>query len=95
MPVSNSVANCTDLADKLFNCLTPKHQAGYYYREGEYDTCGLQMRNMKLCMKAKLLSDEDEAKKVVAKYELFDGSKLENSPTKGLVWSFKDKPGWD
>ena len=65
MPVSNEAADCTAFLDKLFNCLTPKHQSSFYYRTGNYDTCGQMRNNLWVCMHAKVKSDETKARKII------------------------------
>ena len=48
-------------------------------------------------MNAKVMSDEEEARKLIAKsfYKNNLGSDLKNSPTAGVIWDLKETPGWD
>ena len=98
MPVTNEIADCMPLLDALYLCLTPPNQAKHYYRFSEFDDCARQVSDMKLCSKAKMLSNEDEARKLVAGYKFkhMDMREEKNSPTKGAIWEFKQgsEKGW-
>ena len=98
MPVTNEIADCMPLLDALYLCLTPPNQAKHYYRFSEFDDCARQVSDMKLCSKAKMLSNEDEARKLVAGYKFkhMDMREEKNSPTKGVIWEFKQgsEKGW-
>jgi len=98
MPVSNEVADCTSKFDALYLCATPVHQFANLYMWGEYDACGGQLADFKLCMQAKRKSDEAEAREIQRGYVIVEKDMRldEHSPTKGVIWNFK-KPqerGW-
>ncbi|GMI31944.1 hypothetical protein TeGR_g13567 [Tetraparma gracilis] len=99
MPVDNSVADCTSVFDALYNCATPVHQFKNLYLEGEYDSCGGQLADLKLCMRAKSKSDPEEARRIIEGYTTVvekDMRSRENSPTDGKVWRLKrpHERGW-
>ncbi|GMH52314.1 hypothetical protein TrRE_jg2276 [Triparma retinervis] len=100
MPVDNSVADCVHQFDVLYLCATPPHQLSSLYLYGDYDSCAAQRKNFALCLKAKAKSDVKEARKIVRGYEEVKGDrdmrKDENSPTKGVIWEFKEQheKGW-
>jgi len=48
-------------------------------------------------MKAKTTSDPEEAQRLIdgTHYTKNLGSDLKQSPTAGVIWDLKEKPGWD
>jgi len=48
-------------------------------------------------MKAKTTSDPDEAQRILSQtyYKKNLGSDLKQSPTAGVIWDLKERPGWD
>ena len=95
MPVDNSTVNCLPIVDQLFNCLTPRHQSSHFYRKGTYDTCARLRGNLWTCARAKVKSDSSEALKIMEwETKEINGEKMDQRPTKGVIWSFKERGGW-
>ena len=96
MPVSNSVAPLSLHLNALFSCLTPPSQLTFYYLHSSYDPCAIETSNLKECFKAKVKSDEDEARRVMERVKVKDGRDMNGSGTRGKVWRFKNEgeKGW-
>jgi len=74
-------------------CLSVKYQRDQLYRFGKFDDCAAQWKDVKDAMRAKLLNDEDEARRIME--ETYRHKRLTISPTIGVIWELKEKPGWD
>lgn len=61
------------------------------------ESCTAQWNDVKLAFKAKSASDPDKAKEILSTtyYKQHLGSDSKRSPTAGVIWELKDKPGWD
>lgn len=97
MPQSNDTVNLSTFFDEWGRCISSTHQRDSFYRHGYFDSCSDQYQDLKLAMRAKVLSDPKEAEKLIATsfYRRNLGSDLMNSPTRGVIWEVKDNPGWD
>ena len=93
----NDVVNVIHFFDEWTRCIGSSYQKDSLYRHGKFDSCVAQWNDIKLAMKAKTTSNEDEAKQILAQtyYAQNLGSDLTQSPTAGIIWDLKDKPSWD
>lgn len=96
MPQSNDVVNLWTYFDEWTRCCSSTYQRDSLYRFGHFDSCSGPYKDLGKAIRAKVMSDEVEAKKLVATtfYEQNLGSDLKNSPTAGAIWELKSKPGW-
>jgi Protein of unknown function (DUF3128) len=74
-------------------CLTATHQRDQLWRFGKFDDCSLQWKDVRNAAYAKLSNDQQFAEKVIG--ETFYVQRTTTSPTVGVIWELKDKPGWD
>ena len=74
-------------------CLTGKYQRDQLYRFGKFDDCSRQWKDLKNAAYAKLLRDEDAARKIMEK--TYNQQRATISPTAGVIWELKETPGWD
>lgn len=72
-------------------------QIYYYHITNNIESCTEQWKDLKLAMKAKTTSDPDEAQRLLSQtyYKKNLGSDLKQSPTAGVIWDLKERPGWD
>jgi len=68
-----------------------------HYLRTNIESCTEQWKDLKLAMKAKTTSDPDEAQRILSQtyYKKNLGSDLKQSPTAGVIWDLKERPGWD
>eukprot|EP00568_Trieres_chinensis_P010822 CAMPEP_0183311400 /NCGR_PEP_ID=MMETSP0160_2-20130417/36677_1 /TAXON_ID=2839 ORGANISM="Odontella Sinensis, Strain Grunow 1884" /NCGR_SAMPLE_ID=MMETSP0160_2 /ASSEMBLY_ACC=CAM_ASM_000250 /LENGTH=100 /DNA_ID=CAMNT_0025475959 /DNA_START=44 /DNA_END=346 /DNA_ORIENTATION=+ len=97
MPQSNDVVDLTLFFDEWTRCVSSRYQRDSLYRFGKFDSCSAQYRDLKAAIRAKLKTDPDEARRIIESthYSLRLGSDPANSPTAGVIWELKEKPGWD
>ena len=97
MPQSNEVVNLWTFFDEWTRCFSSTFQRDSLYRFGKFDSCSAQFDDLKLAIKAKMMSNEKEASELISTsfYKKNLGSDLKNSPTAGYIWEIKDKPGWE
>ena len=89
--------NTVVLFDEWSRCLGSKYQWDKVYRYGRFDGCEAQWRDLKIAAKAKFMRDPAEVEKLMrtTHYRQHLGSDAKASPTAGVIWELKDKPGWD
>jgi hypothetical protein len=73
-------------------CLTAKYQRDQLYRLGKFDDCGRQWADLKTALRAKLVKDEAEARRILE--GTYHHQRTTVSPTVGVIWELKEKPGW-
>jgi hypothetical protein len=97
MPQNNDVVNLWTFFDEWTRCCSSSYQRDSLYRFGKFDSCTPQYKDLRIAINAKVMKDEEEAKKVIAKthYKQNLGSDPDRSPTAGIIWELKEKPGWD
>ena len=97
MPQSNDVVNLWTYFDEWTRCASSGYQKDSVYRFGKFDSCGPQFQDLKAAIRAKVMKDEEEARQVIDQthYKMNLGSDPKNSPTAGVIWDLKEKPGWD
>ena len=83
--------------DEWSRCLGSNYQRDAMYRFGKFDGCTAQWQDLKTAIRAKTKKDQAEAKKMMASthYVKHLGSDPKTSPTAGVIWELKEKPGWD
>ncbi|KAL7544180.1 hypothetical protein ACHAWF_010224 [Thalassiosira exigua] len=93
----NDVVNVITFLDEWTRCLGSGYQKDSLYRFGKFESCKARWDDVKLALRAKRTSDPDEARKILSEthYKKNLGSDLNNSPTAGVIWELKEKPGWD
>mmetsp|Transcript_25859 Transcript_25859/g.44180 ORF Transcript_25859/g.44180 Transcript_25859/m.44180 type:complete len:102 (+) Transcript_25859:301-606(+) len=93
----NDVVNVITFVDEWTRCIGSGYQKDSLYRHGKFDSCTAQWNDVKTAMKAKRASDPDEARKILetTHYKKNLGSDLKQSPTAGVIWDLKERPGWD
>jgi Protein of unknown function (DUF3128) len=72
-------------------CLTAKYQRDQLYRFGKFDDCSRQWNDLKNAAYAKFC-DESAARKIME--ATYHHKRSTISPTIGVIWEAKDKPGW-
>lgn len=97
MVQSNEIVNLWTFFDEWTRCCSTMNQKHSVYHFGKFDSCSAQFQDLKVALRAKMLKDEQEAKDWIDQthYKLHLGSDLKNSPTAGVIWEMKEKPGWD
>ena len=97
MPQSNEVVNLWLYFDEWSRCISSRYQKDSLYRFGRFDSCSGQYSDLKIAVKAKMMSDEAEASRLesTTRYRKNLGSANDASPTAGAIWELKDPPGWD
>lgn len=97
MPQNNDVVNLWTYFDEWSRCCSSSYQRDSLYRFGNFDSCTMQYKDLRIAIKAKVMKDEEEAKQLIATtfYKQNLGSDLKNSPTAGAIWELKEKPGWE
>jgi Protein of unknown function (DUF3128) len=81
-------------ASEWSKCLTAKYQRDQMYRIGKFDDCSRQWKDVLRAMKAKFMTDTDEATQYLQK-ETYYYKSTTQSPTVGIIWDLKENPGWD
>ena len=74
-------------------CVTAKYQRDALYRFGKFDDCSRQWKDVKNAMRAKLSRDEAYARQIMEETHYHQRTTI--SPTMGVIWEAKEKPGWD
>ena len=98
MPQSNEVVNLWLYVDEWSRCVSSRYQRDSLYRFGRFDACPAQFADIKTAVRAKMMSDEDEARKLETGTHYRQvrlGSNPRTSPTAGHIWDLKDPTGWD
>mmetsp|Transcript_4917 Transcript_4917/g.10565 ORF Transcript_4917/g.10565 Transcript_4917/m.10565 type:complete len:101 (+) Transcript_4917:168-470(+) len=93
----NEVVNVLTFFDEWTRCIGSGYQKDSLYRFGKFDGCTAQWKDVRMAVKAKATSDPDEARRLLAEthYRKNLGSDLSVSPTAGVIWDLKERPGWD
>lgn len=74
-------------------CLTAYHQRDQMYRFGRFDDCSQQWKDVKIAFNAKFFTpDEEDATKKIQTTYYHKSTTI--SPTVGVIWELKEKPGW-
>lgn len=73
-------------------CLTGKYQTDHLYRFGRFDDCGKQWQDLKTSMRAKFTRDEARSRELIQ--GTYHYKRTHVSPTAGVIWEIKEKPGW-
>jgi hypothetical protein len=83
--------------DEWSRCLGSRYQRDSMYRFGRFQGCGAQWNDLKTAIRAKATRDQKEVQEMMAStyYVKHLGSDPEASPTAGVIWDLKEKPGWD
>lgn len=97
MPQPNNVVSLWLYVDEWTRCVGSGYQRDRLYRFGEFDKCTAQWNDIKIALKAKMMQNADEAKELLetTHYKQNLGSDPTKSPTAGVIWELKEKPGWD
>jgi Protein of unknown function (DUF3128) len=90
---SNDVVDCNAFIFEWSKCLTGKYQRDQMYRLGKFDDCGNQWQDVRTSFYIKLfVSNDDDAKKLLQNTYYYKSTTI--SPTIGVIWEAKEKPGW-
>ena len=97
MPQNNDVVNLWTYFDEWTRCCSSGYQRDSLYRFGRFDSCTPQYKDLRIAINAKVMKDEEEARRVIAQtyYSQNLGSDLKQSPTAGIIWDLKENPGWE
>lgn len=87
------IVDLTFFAGEWSKCLSTKYQTDQLYRLGKFDDCSRQWKDVKTAVKAKLSRDEARAKELME--GTFHHQRTNVSPTAGIIWELKEKPGWE
>lgn len=91
--MSNPIeVNFAILLNEWSGCVTAGYQADRYYRWGKFEDCGPKWEDLKVAMRATMVTDQEKARRMLESTRYFR-SKV--SPTIGVIWEAKDPPGWD
>lgn len=93
MSQSSEVVDVASFWDEWTRCVSSRHQRDQYYRFGKFDSCSKQWQDFKTAGRAKMAKTEEEAKEILATTYFHKQSHI--SPTAGVIWELKEKPGWD
>ena len=74
-------------------CLTAKHQRDSLYRLGQFDDCTNQWNDIKIACQAKVFTP-NTADAIQLIQNTYHYKRTTISPTAGVIWTIKDKPGW-
>ncbi|CEG39307.1 Protein of unknown function DUF3128 [Plasmopara halstedii] len=80
---------CRWFLDRSFYCVTPGNQLEHFYRYGQVDECKHTWRNMYLCYRASMMTEEKRQN--FLQDTPLDASK---QPYVTDVWEEKEVPGW-
>jgi Protein of unknown function (DUF3128) len=96
MPQANDVVDMFLFFDEWSRCIGSRYQRDRLYRYGKFEGCSKQWKDVGIAMKAKMCKNREEAEAMVAEthYRRTLGSDPKNSPTAGIIWDLKEKPGW-
>jgi hypothetical protein len=84
-----------DIGNYLYEwskCLSAAHQRDQLYRLGRFDDCSRSWQDLKDATWAKLSRDEAYARTIIANTHYVKSTT--ESPTIGVIWDIKEKPGW-
>ena len=97
MPQPNDVVNIWLFFDEWSRCIGSRYQRDKLYRYGRFDGCGAQWKDLKIAGRAKLQNNKEDAERMLSEthYKQHLGSDLSKSPTAGVIWELKEKPGWE
>jgi hypothetical protein len=97
MPQPNQVVDVWKFLEEWNRCVSSRYQRDSMYRWGAFDDCSNQSKDLRIAARAKLKSDEKEARELVecTYFKTNLGSDSKNSPTAGYIWELKKKPGWE
>lgn len=97
MPQPNDIVDMFLFFDEWSRCVGSGYQRDRLYRYGKFEGCSSQWKDIGIAMKAKLCKTREEAEVllVATHYRNNLGSDPKNSPTAGIIWELKEKPGWD
>lgn len=84
--------NLMTFVDEWSRCISTVNQLGVYYRQGKFDDCSMEWDDINMALSAKFARNPDEARKILAETSL--AKRTIESPTVGVIWKLKDKPGW-
>lgn len=87
------VVDIMTFVDEWSRCISTINQMGVYYRQGSFDDCSKEWQDVKTAVHAKLQGDADIARKILT--ETSYSKRSTESPTVGIIWKLKEKPGWD
>eukprot|EP00537_Pseudo-nitzschia_pungens_P015616 CAMPEP_0172411360 /NCGR_PEP_ID=MMETSP1061-20121228/77357_1 /TAXON_ID=37318 /ORGANISM="Pseudo-nitzschia pungens, Strain cf. pungens" /LENGTH=145 /DNA_ID=CAMNT_0013147569 /DNA_START=75 /DNA_END=512 /DNA_ORIENTATION=+ len=99
---SDDEANHQDTAVKLglywdewSRCIGSSYQGDSLYRHGKLDSCGKQWGDLKLAAEARLTQwrDPERAEKLLQSTYYYKRTTI--SPTAGVIWELKERPGWN
>lgn len=79
--------SCIDCLNGMFHCYGAWHQFDRYYKDGKFDDCERQKKELVMCVKLKAGSADD--KKKLLRELLKDGK----SPTEGVIWEPRKQGG--
>jgi hypothetical protein len=96
MPQSNDVVDMFLFFDEWSRCIGSRYQKDQLYRYGRFTGCSNQWKDFRIAMRAKVAKTPEEAEALVQTtyYRNNLGSDLSKSPTAGVIWDLKEKPGW-
>jgi hypothetical protein len=96
MPQDNNVVDMFLFFDEWSRCIGSRYQRDRLYRYGKFEGCSKQWKDLQIAMKAKISKSRGDAEALIAQthYRKSVGSDLKNSPTDGIIWDLKEKPGW-
>lgn len=97
MPQSNDAVNMFLFFDEWSRCIGSRYQRDRLYRFGKFEGCKNQWKDLRIAMKAKMCKTREEAETLLqtTHYRQHLGSDLSKSPTAGVIWELKEKPGWE
>ena len=73
-------------------CLSAKYQRDQLYRFAKFDDCSRQWKDLKNALRAKVSRDETYARTIMQ--DTHYHHRTTESPTVGVIWELKSKPGW-
>eukprot|EP00545_Synedropsis_sp_CCMP1620_P002247 CAMPEP_0119006894 /NCGR_PEP_ID=MMETSP1176-20130426/2622_1 /TAXON_ID=265551 /ORGANISM="Synedropsis recta cf, Strain CCMP1620" /LENGTH=96 /DNA_ID=CAMNT_0006958923 /DNA_START=35 /DNA_END=322 /DNA_ORIENTATION=- len=96
MAQSNEGVDMFLFFDEWSRCIGSKYQKDRLYRYGKFEGCSNQWKDIRIAMNAKIGKTPAEAEALLQTtyYRKTVGSDLSNSPTAGVIWELKEKPGW-
>mmetsp|Transcript_36230 Transcript_36230/g.51259 ORF Transcript_36230/g.51259 Transcript_36230/m.51259 type:complete len:98 (-) Transcript_36230:1144-1437(-) len=97
MPQPNEVVDLWLYFDEWSRCVGSGYQRDRLYRYGKFDSCNNQWQDLKKAAVAKTKASKKEAEAILGEtyYKQHLGSDQTKSPTAGVIWDLKEKPGWD
>lgn len=77
-----------DCVNAVFHCLGASHQFDRLYKDGRFDDCGRQRRELSLCVQLRFASPGEPTRAILAQL-----ARTDVSPTEGVVWARRDGGG--